>query len=97
MSFMDKARMINEARKIQKDLKNTKIEIEKAEWKIKVVMNGEQKIDEIYIDPEILSPDNELLIRNSLRDAFSEAITQSQQVAAEKMKSIAGDLNIPGM
>ena len=97
MSFMDKAKMIQEARRIQKELRNTKIEIEKADGKIKISMNGEQKVEEIYIDPEILSAENELLIRNSLRDAFSEAIAKSQQIAAEKMKNMTGGLGLPGM
>lgn len=97
MSILDQGKMLMEARRIQKELRNTKIEIEKADGKIKVVMNGEQKVEDLIIDPEILSPDNDLLIKNSLREAFSEAIKRSQQVAAEKMKSITGDLNIPGM
>lgn len=97
MGILDQGKMMMEARRIQKELRNTKIEVEKADGKIKVVLNGEQKVEDIIIDAEILSPDNELLIKNSLRDAFSEAIRKSQQVAAEKMKDIAGDLNIPGM
>jgi nucleoid-associated protein EbfC len=97
MGILDQAKMLKEARRIQKELRNTKIEVEKCDGKIKVVLNGEQKVEDVMINPEILSPDNELLIKNSLQEAFSEAIKRSQQVAAEKMKNIAGGLNLPGM
>jgi len=97
MGMLDQGKMMMEARRIQKELRNTKIKVEKADGKIKVILNGEQKVEDIEIDPEILSPDNELLIKNSLHEAFSEAIRKSQQVAADRMKGIAGDLNIPGM
>jgi len=97
MSLWDKGKMLMEARRIQKELRDTKINIEKNEGKIKVVLNGEQKVEEVYIDPSLLSSENELLIKNSLRDALNEAIRKSQQIAAEKMKDIAGDLNLPGL
>jgi nucleoid-associated protein EbfC len=97
MGILDQAKMLKEARRIQKELRNTKIEVEKCDGKIKVVLNGEQKVEDVMINPEILSPDNELLIKNSLQEAFSEAIKRSQQIAAEKMKNIAGGLNLPGM
>jgi DNA-binding protein YbaB len=32
-----------------------------------------------------------------LQQAISEAVSRVQAVAAEKMKAIAGNLNIPGM
>ncbi len=97
MGILDQGKMLIEARRIQKELRNTKIEIEKANGQIKVLLNGEQKVEDIIIDPELLSVDNELLIKNSLREAFNEAIKKSQTLAADKMKGIAGDLNIPGM
>jgi len=97
MSIFDKGKMLMEARRIQKELRQTKIEVEKAEGRIRVVLNGEQKVEEVFIDPELLVSENELLIRNSLRDAFNEAIRRSQQIAAEKMKDITGGLGLPGL
>jgi DNA-binding YbaB/EbfC family protein len=97
MGMLDQGKMLIEARRIQKELRNTKIEVEKADGQIKVLLNGEQKVEDVIIDPELLSSDNELLIKNSLREAFNEAIRKSQALAADKMKGIAGDLNIPGM
>lgn len=94
MSLFDQAKMIKEARRIQGELRNERIEIEKLEGKIKVVMNGEQKLEDLHIDSELLSPESELLLTNNLKQAISEAITKSQQVAAEKMKDIAGGLGL---
>jgi DNA-binding YbaB/EbfC family protein len=97
MGILDQGKMLMEARRIQKELRNTKIEVKRADGKIKIILNGEQKVEDIIIDPEILSPDNDLMIKNALKDGFAEAIKKSQQIAANKMKSITGDLNLPGM
>jgi hypothetical protein len=85
------------AREIQKALREEIIEVEKAGGKIKVVISGEQKIQEIKIDPSLLAADNVLELERNLKEAFSEAITRSQQVAASKMREMGGGLGIPGL
>ncbi len=86
-----------QAREIQKALKEEIIEVERADGKIKIVISGEQKIQEIKIDPSYLSSDNVLEIERNLQEAFSEAITRSQQVAAKKMREMGGGMGLPGI
>lgn len=87
----------SKARRIKKELSRTEITAEAADGKIEVVFNGEQKIKSVSIDPEILKADNQREIESGLKSAIEEAIDQSQKIAQEQMKEIAGDLNIPGM
>ena len=87
----------SKARKIQKELRRTEIAAEAADGKIEVAFNGEQKIQSIKIDPEMLSPDRQHELENGLKSAIEEAIKQSQKLAQDQMKEIAGDLNLPGM
>jgi len=90
-------RFQKKARVVQKELRNTEIEAEALEGKVKVVFNGEQKIQRLEIGSELLDPSQKRVLEKAIENAIREAVTKSQQVAAEKMKDITGDLNIPGM
>src|SRR4051812_9088959 len=98
---LKQAKQINDFRKqaqtIQKELRDTLIEATELDGKVKVVFTGEQKIEEIHVEPELLSPDRQKELEQALKSCITQAINQSQQVAAQKMQSIAGGLGLPGM
>ena len=62
---------------------------------VKVVMSGKQTVESVLIDPEAVE-DLELL-QDLMVAAFNDAINRTQEIAAEKMGGITGDLNIPGL
>ena len=64
---------------------------------VSVVFNGEQHIQSVDIDESLLKSENKHELEKALTQAIAEAISRAQGLAAEKMKAIAGDLNIPGM
>lgn len=85
------------ARKIQKELKDTEIEAKSADGWVTVVFNGEQHLVDINISEEALSPENKKELEKDIKNTVSQAISRAQAYAAEKMRDIAGNLNIPGM
>jgi DNA-binding YbaB/EbfC family protein len=85
------------ARKIQKELKDTEIEAKSADGWVTVVFNGEQHLTEINIAEEALNPENKRELEKDMKNTISQAISRAQAHAAEKMRDIAGNLNIPGM
>ena len=85
------------ARKIQKELKDTEIEAKSSNGWVTVVFNGEQHLTDIEIADEALSPENKNQLEKDLKNAVTQAIARAQAHAAEQMKEIAGNLNIPGM
>lgn len=93
--MFDKAKMLYELKKIQSQLAKETIEVEAGAVKVKI--NGEQKIKSVEIDRDKLDIDNLELLEKNIESAVTQAITQSQQVAAEKMKAISGGLGIPGL
>ncbi len=93
--MFDKAKMLYELKKIQSQLAKETIEVEAGAVKVKI--NGEQKIKSVEIDRDKLDVDNLELLEKNIESAVTQAITQSQQVAAEKMKAISGGLGIPGL
>ena len=62
---------------------------------VKVVMTGKQTVESVEIDPDALE-DVELL-QDLVAAAFNDAISKTQEIAAAKMGSITGGLNIPGL
>lgn len=83
------------AREIQKQLRGEIIE--KEVGAVKVTINGEQKIQAIEIDPELMDTENIRNLENDVKSAVEQAIGESQKIAADKMKEITGGLGIPGL
>lgn len=99
--MFDKAKQLydlqKKAKAIQKELKETEVEAKAANGLVAVVFNGEQHIQSVEIDESLLSPDNKRELEKALQQSIAEAVSRVQALAADKMKAIAGDLNIPGM
>lgn len=83
------------AKQVQKELAKTIIEKEVGAVSVKV--NGEQKIQSVTIDPDQVDKDNISSLENDVKSAMEQAINESQKIAADKMKDIAGGLGLPGM
>lgn len=93
--MFDKAKTLYELKKIQSALAKETITVEAGAVTVKI--NGEQKIKSVEIDRDKLDLDNLELLEKNIESAVSQAITKSQQIAAEKMQAVAGGLGIPGL
>lgn len=90
--MLDQMKMIAKMKKAQKELANQIIEVEAGDGMVLVRITGEQKIKEIKFDPDLIDLDNIQELERYTKQAVSEAIIKSQQVAAEKMKPLMGGL-----
>ena len=97
MSKFDQAKLLMKARKLQKELQKEIITVEAGEGAVKVEISGEQKIQNITIDPEAISLDDIGQLENWLQEAVKEAIAASQKLAAEKMQPMMGALSNLGL
>lgn len=95
--FGDTMQLVKKARAIQKELRETEIEATSRDGLITVVFNGEQHVKSLTIDESMLTPEHKQELERSLINVVGQAISQSQAVAAERMKEVAGDLKIPGL
>ncbi len=89
----DVYKMQKQARQIKKQLANTHIEAEQEG--VKVIINGEQEVVEVNISEDALQDPRKL--EKTLLQTFNKAVKKSQQIGAEMMKEVMGDLNFPGM
>ena len=94
--------MMRQAQKLQAELQKVQEELEKSTVEgssgggvVKVVMTGKQTIESITIDPEAVE-DIELL-QDLVVTAVNDAFNKTQEIAAQKMGSITGGMNIPGL
>lgn len=78
-----------EAKNIQAKLKKIHIEASDDNNNVKITMDAEQKVLKV----EILQEVEKNQMESSLVDAMNKAIKKSQEIAAENMKGILGDLS----
>lgn len=95
--MFEKGKMLFELKKIQSALAKEVIEIETGNGAVRVKINGEQKIQKITLNEELIRDVDVSKVEKWLESAVTQAITKSQQLAAEKMKSVAGGLGLPGL
>lgn len=95
--MFDKAKNLyklqKQAREIKGKLKNTHIEAEHEG--VVVVINGEQEVIEIRIADEAMQDKKKIEV--TIVQCLNKAIKKSQQIGAELMKEVMGDLNMPGL
>lgn len=89
----DLYKLQKEARGIKKQLKTTHIEAE--DEGVVIVVNGEQEVVKVTIDENRLSDVKKL--EKSIEKCLNKAIKKSQQIGAEMMKGVMGEMNIPGL
>jgi DNA-binding YbaB/EbfC family protein len=95
--MFDQAKMIMKVKKAQKELANEVIEVEAGGGAVVVRITGEQKIKKIEIDPDQVDLNDIHELERWLEVAIKDAISRSQQVAAEKMKPLMGGLGNLGL
>ncbi len=93
--MFDKAKAVFELKKIQAALAKEVIEVESGAVTVRI--NGEQKIKEVKLDRDKVDIDDLDRLEKNIESAISQAIARSQEVAADKMKAVAGGLGLPGL
>lgn len=89
----DLYKLQKQAREIKGKLKNTHIEAEHEG--VVVIINGEQELIEVKINDEAMT--NKKKLEDNLEKCFNKAIKKSQQIGAEMMKGVMGEMNFPGL
>jgi nucleoid-associated protein EbfC len=95
--MFERSKALIELKKIQSALSKEIIEVETGNGAVVVRMNGEQKLQKVTLDPAVVAEVETAKLEKWIESAITQAINQSQQVAAEKMKSISSSLGIPGL
>jgi DNA-binding YbaB/EbfC family protein len=82
---------------IQEALGSETVEASVGGGTVTVVMTGQQQVQSVTIDPEVLDPDDVETLQDLMVAAFNEALRKSQELAGQRLGALTGGLKIPGL
>ena len=101
---MDMQKMLKQAKKMQQQLadvqdglKDVVVEATAGGGMVKATMSGDGVLQSITIDPQALDPEDVELLQDMIVAAVNEASSNASDVANQRMGTITGGLNIPGL
>ena len=96
--------MMKQAQKMQAELAKAQDEIKDMEYEAtagggmaKVVATGDMAIKSIVIDPEAVDPEDVDMLQDMVLAAVNEALRGMSEVSAQRLNSVTGGMNIPGL
>lgn len=79
----------------QASLSDETVEVSVGGGVVSVVANGQQEIRSIVIKPEVVDPDDVEMLQDLILSAVNEALSQSRQLAGDRMSGLTQGLNLP--
>jgi DNA-binding YbaB/EbfC family protein len=64
---------------------------------VRVVMDGEKKIQSLSIDPEVVNPEDVEMLQDLVLTAINEATHKVDEAIQDKLGGMMGGLKIPGL
>lgn len=96
--------LARQAQKLQEDMETVSAELESKEYQaaagggaVKVTVTGKPEITKVEISPEVVDPEDVEMLGDLVMAAVNEAIRTAAKEKEDRMESISGGLNIPGM
>ena len=85
----------DDMQKVQEELESLTVEGSAGGGVVKIVMSGKQTVESVTIEPEAAE---ELgMLQDLIAAAVNDACNKTQEIASQKMNSVTGGLNIPGL
>lgn len=85
------------AEKIQEELSKKEIESTAGGGAVKVVINGNQELLDLTIDPIAVDPEDVEMLEDMVMAAINDALRESAALYQKEMEKLTGGLNIPGL
>lgn len=96
--------LMKQAQQMQENMKRAQEELAHIEVTghaggglVKVVMTCRNDVRRVSIDPSLLQESDREMLEDLVAAAVNDAVRQAEKTAAEKLSTLAGGLNIPGM
>ena len=96
--------LARQAQKLQDDMEAVSAELETKEYEaaagggaVKVTVTGKMELTKVEIQPEVVDPDDVEMLSDLVIAAANEALRTAAKEKEDRMESISGGLNIPGM
>jgi len=83
--------------RLKDELAAERVEASAGGGMVTVAMNGKMEVLSIKIDPEVINPAEPEILETLVAAAVNEATRLAQDRVREKMSTITGGLDIPGL
>ncbi len=90
-------RMQADMAKAQSELAETTVEGTAGGGAVVIVLTGTQDVKDVRIQKDAVDPDDVETLQDLVLAAFSDALTKSRELAAQRLGSVTGGLKLPGM
>lgn len=80
---------------LQQELETAEVEGRAGGGMVSVVMSGKGEVKKVSVDPSLMKEDEREILEDLIVAACADAKSKAEQLAAEKMKSVAGGLPLP--
>lgn len=96
--------LARQAQKLQDDMEAVSAELETKEYTanagggaVSVTVTGKMELTKVDISPDVVDPEDVEMLSDLVMAAANEALRAASKEKEDKMESISGGLNIPGM
>lgn len=96
--------MLKQAQKMQQDMMKMQQELQEKEYQaaagggvVSATVNGKHELKNLVIDPEAVDPEDVDLLQDMVLAAVNEALRGMSDVSAQRLNSVTGGMNIPGL
>lgn len=96
--------LARQAQKLQDDMEAALAELETKEYTanagggaVSVTVTGKMELTKVDISPDVVDPEDVGMLSDLVMAAANEALRAAAKEKEDKMESISGGLNIPGM
>lgn len=83
--------------KLQEELGQRTVEASSGGGMVTVVVNGQQEVVSIKIDPEVVDPDDIDMLQDLILAAVNDGLTRAKNMVNEEMGKLTGGLNLPNI
>ena len=83
--------------KAQEELGGMTVEASAGGGTVKAVVTGDQRLQSIKVEPEVVSPDDVEMLEDLVLAAVNEGLEKSREMASSHLGKLTGGLGIPGL
>jgi nucleoid-associated protein EbfC len=90
-------KMQEDMARVQEELSRERVEGTAGGGVVHAVASGQGELVALTIDPSVVDPQDVSMLEDLVVAAAGEALRKARDLAAERMKSVTGGLQIPGL
>ncbi|MBQ7497117.1 MAG: YbaB/EbfC family nucleoid-associated protein [Selenomonas sp.] len=88
-------KMQNDMKKMQEELKRKTVEVTAGGGAVKIVMDGEKRVQALTISPAAVDPEDVEMLQDLISAAFNESVKKVDDMMASEMQKMTAGLGLP--